>query len=779
MKGSYYSLPADLPENIDAFENDVLSYLAGDMPANIMKAKRVPRGIYEQRQDDTFMMRVRVAGGVLGLDQIKELADIGREYGNGVLHVTTRQDVQFHDIALADTPAIMRRLMDAGLSSLGGGGNTVRNIAACPYAGVCPHECFDVTPCAQALTEYMISLKGSYNLPRKYKIAFSGCSSDCALAKVTDLGFIAETRAGSTGFRVFAGGGMGSKSRIADQLIDWIPVADIIRTAESVRRLFDRFGDRDNKHRARLRHVFERMGTADFRRHFMREMELVAREDVPEYLDTPRLNNVRIPECETPLEMSIVDGIRCFRQRQPSFVALPLRLKLGFISAADFGALAHLVDKFSTEKGLRTTRYQGLIIRFVEEKDLSALTREVQNIGEGLLEPSPLHRFVACAGASTCRLGLCLSRSAAESCATQLEKSEVNTNTIERLQIHINGCSNACGHQPVAPIGFYGVAKRFEGRLLPCYRVSLGGDCSTKGARFGKEVGQVPAKAIPELLIDIARDYENSGESDETFNCYFDRQGRQHFESIANRYTKIPAYSDKPDYYRDFGVDQEFSLAGRGAGECGAGVFDVIQADLNAARKGVANWEKLEPAARALLITRGVDARDPDTVLREFEKHFIDTRLVPESYRDLIARARGLARGWSEALDGYGDVVESFIDQIERLYATLDASLEFHPAKKNESDKNIDENPDDQCIPHSGSQKFVKLDLSGVPCPLNFVKAKLQLECMQVGDRLDIILDEGEPIENVPGSFISEGQTIEDTVDLRDGHWRVLVKKEK
>ena len=174
-----YELEADLAADIDTYESDVRGFLSGGMPAAVLKAKRVPRGIYEQRQDGTYMVRVRVTAGVLRCEQVQMLSELSREFGDGVLHITTRQDVQFHDISIQHTPEIMRRLLRVGLTTKGGGGNTVRTITTCPYAGICPQECFDPSGFAHAVTDYLIRLVGSYNLPRKYKIAFSGCRADC------------------------------------------------------------------------------------------------------------------------------------------------------------------------------------------------------------------------------------------------------------------------------------------------------------------------------------------------------------------------------------------------------------------------------------------------------------------------------------------------------------------------------------------------------------------------------------------------------------------------
>jgi len=777
MTDAYYHLPPDLADDIDSYEQDVQRFIAGDLPAGLLKAKRVPRGVYEQRQDGTYMVRVRVAGGTLTDVQTDELAVLATEYGNGLLHVTTRQDVQLHDIAIGDTPAIMRRLMDVGLTSKGGGGNTVRNITACPYAGICPHECFDVTPCAHAVTEYLIPLVGSYNLPRKYKIAFSGCAADCALAQVADLGFLAETRDGRPGFRVVAGGGMGANSRVADLLTDWMPVSEVIRASEAVRRLFDKHGDRTNRQRARLRFVFERLGVDRFRDDFEEQMRIVTDEGVPEWKGTPALNEGRTESGADAPALEVVDGIRCLAQRQEGFVAVPLHMPLGFVSAEDFAACGKLAGQFSEEEGPRTTRSQNLLLRYIERNRLSDLAGAAEDLSIDVLAADPLERVVACAGSSTCRLGLCLARGAARACAEALADDAIAPETLAAIEIYINGCPNACGHQPIGRIGLSGAAQRQNDRLVPSYRVTLGGRCGAEGARLGLPAGQVPARALPSFVRSLAEDFQSGRQENETFAAYFDRQGTAHFESIVGQHQAVPAYADDPQFYRDFGTDEDFSLAGRGAGECGSGVFEVIQEDLATARKADTPFEILLPTVRALLITRGVDAREPGAVLREFEKHFIDTGLVEEDFRDLLSRARGFTQGWQQAFDGYEATVSRLLEKVEQLYGTLDANLQFHPP--------TDSTPEPAAAPAAVTEdpaattaETAELDLSGVACPMNFVKAKLRLESMNVGDTLAIVLDDGAPIQNVPASFESEDQAIESTVDLGDGQWRVVVRKE-
>jgi len=457
-----------------------------------------------------------------------------------------------------------------------------------------------------------------------------------------------------------------------------------------------------------------------------------------------------------------------------------VHLPLGFIPADDFARIGDVVSRFSGEKGLRTTRMQNLLIRFVARESIGELAEALGKLRTDVLSPVPLERFVSCAGASTCRLGLCMARGAALACAAALSDPAISRETLNDVEIRANGCPNACGHQPIGQIGFSGAAQRTGDRLIPCYRVTLGGRCNQEGARLGTAVGQVPAHALPDCLGELVKNFQSGRREQESFPSYFDRMGNKHFEQIVNRHTDVPAYDTHPEFYRDFDVEEDFSLAGRGAGECGAGVFEVIQEDLTAARKAEEPFDVVLHTTRALLITRGVDARDPGTVLPEFEKHFIDTELVAGEFRSLLSRARGYSEGWQQAFDGHENAVGQLLDRVELLYSTLDASLEFHPPETADAPApEADTSAAAANQTTAGDTVTAEIDLRGVACPMNFVKAKLRLEDMNTGDTLAIVLDDGEPVQNVPASFRGEGQEIEEIEDLGEGHWRVIVRKQK
>ncbi|MBI2440990.1 MAG: sulfurtransferase TusA family protein, partial [Lentisphaerae bacterium] len=614
--------------------------------------------------------------------------------------------------------------------------------------------------------------------------AFSGCARDCALARVMDLGFIAKVKEGQAGFAVYAGGGMGANSRLADQMEEWMPGADTVLVAEAVRRLFDQLGDRANRHRARLRFVFEKMGAEEVRNKLREQIAAARQEGV-------------VPRCAVPASVTrssaaapdfphvaVAHSLRFIRQKQDGFVAVPLNLPLGFLPWRDFGAVGQLAKQFSAQGEVRTTISQDMYLRYVQPERLGALAQALRSLETDVVTLTPLTCFVTCAGASTCRLGLCLSRAAALASADALGKALVRENVLAALQIHISGCPNNCGQHAIAAIGFYGVAQRHKNRLVPSYRVLLGGRCDARAARLSEEVGTVPARALPEFLGELALEFQSQRSDQEEFLSYCERRGLDHFRALALRHASVPDYATDPLFYRDWGQEEDFSLAGRGAGECGAGVFEVIRDDITAARLSLAQFGKTPDQAtlfqaclatvRALLITRGVDTQDPDALLRAFETHFVETGLVAAEYRGLLARARGYLEGWSEALSDRAAQIKALLARIEILFASLDANLVFHPP---EATPGIAQQAPPGAAAPAG--RVVELDLRGVACPLNFVKAKLKLETMAPGATLSIVLDDGEPVRNVPASFRNEGQEVGEIVKLADGHWRVCIRKKQ
>lgn len=548
------STVVDFDRDIEIYAGEVDQFRAGAIPADRFKALAAARGVYEQRESGTYMLRVRLTGGVLTGSQGRLLARLGKRYANGPLHVTTRQNAQFHGLQLGDTPDVMRELRRSGLSSKGGGGNTVRTVVTCAHAGVCPAEVFDVTPHAEAISAYLLALPGSYSLPRKFKIACSGCSADCALAKVTDLGYVAEVRDALPGFALYCGGGMGAQSRVGDRLDEWIPATDALRAAEAARRLFDRLGDRTNRARARLRFAVERVGTHGFREAFQREFATTVVENVP----VCRISSpLQYPVAETPPRVEAATpataGLRTIRERVAGRVSVPLHVPLGLLPAEDLEVLAGVAEAFSDGGMLRTTREQSIMLRSVSVGKLPALAGALQAVRTPVIPPSLLERFVVCTGARICRLGLCWPRGMAAACADAVKAAGLE-GMLDDTMVHISGCPNACGQHPLGAIGLCGAVLRHEDRSLPAYRISLGGAVAGTSAVFGKPIGIVPARAVPAALVALLRDGVEHRCPGESFMAYVGRQSPPHFAALLEPHRIVPSYAENPDYYGDWGA---------------------------------------------------------------------------------------------------------------------------------------------------------------------------------------------------------------------------------
>jgi sulfite reductase (ferredoxin) len=760
-----YQLPADTEQDLRRFAEEVSRFTHGERTPAEFRAFRVPRGVYEQREADTFMLRVRCPAGIVLPHQMRALADAARRFGSSMLHVTTRQDIQIHRVLVDDIHPALVALHTAGLSTRGGGGNTVRNITGCFDAGVCPRETFDVTPHVLALTESLLTDPLSFQLPRKYKIAVSGCARDCAGATINDLGFIAHQQGDRPGFAVYVAGGMGSSARVADLLESFVPAEEAPRVAEAIKRVFDQHGNRRNRHKARLRFLVEQIGPARFRELYQAELAKLGGPQHARSAATGFTPSV-LPTPQPPLAgFDAWRRRRVVAQRQPHYFLVHIPLVLGDIAAETLARLADLVEQHG-ERALRSTQQQNFVLRWVHHNELTALHAGLQALGLAGAEPAVLANLVACTGASTCRLGICLSRGLAEAVNCALSQSTLDLDRLGDVRIHISGCPNSCGRHPIADIGLFGAARRVEGRLVPHYVLQLGGRVGEGYTRLAQGDHAIPARNIPQLVVDLLAEYQKSGAG--SFSQFLAEADTSLIAAVVARHATVPDLTAHKEYCVDWGGTQPFSLAGRGPGECGAGVFDLIEVDLESARDALRQDRPLEAivlAARSLLVTRGEQAQDELQTLTLFSKHFLDQRLVPQSFRPLIeaaGRAAGVpCRGGAFAL---APEVPRFVAAIEDLYRNMDDSLRFKPTPE-------------PAAPAAAPAVTVDrdVDFRGVVCPMNFVKTKITLASMASGSVLAVLLDEAGA-RNVPGSVAQEGHEVLG-VEQQQGHWRVLIRK--
>ena len=751
-------LPQSVIQDTLAYRANVEKFLCGETSPAAFRVYRVPMGIYEQRTPGTFMVRIRIGAGLLWAYQARKIAQLSKAYGNGTVHITTRQDIQIHQADIDNTPDILEGLLEVGLSARGGGGNTVRNVTACPRCGVCPNERFNVAPYAIATAEYLIKDKSSFNLPRKYKIVFSGCPDDCAYACVADLGFFAHKSNSAEGFAVYAGGGLGPNAAVAVKIEDFIEAKDVFLVAEAIKRLFDEHGDRSDKHKARLRYVVRRLGENEFVRLYSSYRDKLRKDglsgQIPEIRDL-----LFYPEPQKTYEAEPAPpttNVELVEEKRRGFISLRLNLKLGDIPADDFLTVADIAEKYG--QGLiRATQLQNLIITSVPKNNLRDIDRALENLSIDVSGKSK-RNIVTCTGAATCKLGLCLSRGLAAAISGKFnEKGVFSTGAVVR----ISGCPNSCGNHYIADIGFQGRAKRIGGRLMPCYDVFAGARTVEGKAQLAEKIGTVPAKRIPDLLV-------------EAFSG--DAKGPERLKKLIAGYDDFTAEFPE-DYFFDYGRNEPFTLAGRGPGECGAGVMDVIRVDIDQAEEALKTaateqsdaelYRAILSAARALLVLFGLEPKTDREVLSAFREHLIKPGWVASGTNNLLDSALDWKLGDKTSLKDLASEANGLVSRVEELFLSLDANLKFRVQPIAEAVE-----------PKQAQDRARMIDLRGVACPLNFVKAKLELEKLDIGQTLEIKLDAGEPARNVPDSFAGQGQEVLG-VERQDNYFLVKVRRLK
>lgn len=681
----FFRPSSNLHHDLDELEKAVMQFKSGAISEAEFRAVRVPAGVYEQRESGTFMLRVRFpAGGVLP-EQLRCLAETASTWGNGILHVTTRQEFQVHCVPLKSILPALRMLAAVGLSSKGGGGNTVRNITACPDSGVCLDQVFDVVPYAVAITERLLADPLALQLPRKYKIGFAACGKDCAGATVQDLGFIAHRQSGVEGFAVYVGGGLGGKSRVGTLLEPFIPAEDAALVAEAVERVFDRNGNRKNKHLARLRFLVERIGMEAFRGLYEKELAAL-RATRP-----PRLEIRPVPHRNThPCEESRAGKIgnafdvwvsfNVVPQKQPGFYRVKIPLTLGDLPSAQARKLVGIVAEHG-DGALWATQSQNVGLRWIPASELPVIHEKLSAAGLASLEAPLLQNIVSCAGASTCRLGICLSRGLAKAVRHELTASELELQSFGDLTIHVSGCPNSCGRHPIANVGFSGAARRVNGRMVPFYSVQLGGRLEEGRTRLGVNVGALPAKNAPAFLHDLLDAWKKSFDASD-FLRFVNNGGKKVAEDLLARHAEVSPFSQHNEFYYDWDADVPFSLAGRGQGECSAGVFDLIEVDLANARESQEAgkfYASTLSATKSLLITQRLQPKSDRETFELFQKYFVSTGLVDSALETVIATAAAAAGTLNPAEVFIGNPVDvaTLVASVRMLYENMDSSLRF------------------------------------------------------------------------------------------------------
>jgi sulfite reductase beta subunit-like hemoprotein len=554
--------------DIDEFIDGLARYERGEMTADQFRVFRLGRGTYGQRQPDVQMLRVKIPQGILSGEQLEALATVAERYSRGFGHVTTRQNVQLHFVKMADVPDAMHLLAATGLTTKEACGNTVRNITGCAMAGVCTGEPFDVTPYAQAVTRHFLRRAANQALPRKFKIAFSGCDDDCASGAINDVGCIARVVDGVRGFRVKVGGGLSTTPEDAHVLYDFLPADRLLGVIEAVLALFDALGNRQNKARARMKYVIRKLGWDGYRAELEKRLAAVAQPVQPidaeaaEPLARPPVR-LRLSAAEPAPGFDAWKRTNVEPQKQRGFCAVTVRLVRGDITAVQLRGVADLARRLG-DGTVRLTIDQNLLCRFVADDRVAELHRGLVGLGLAAPDAGTIVDVTSCPGAESCNLAVTSSRELASAISGALDGIELGA--ARELSIKISGCPNSCGQHHVAGVGFHGGMRRVGGKVVPEYTLHLGGGIDGAGATFGRQVVKLPARRVPAALLRLLHLYDERREPGETALAFFRRIGDDEVKGAVAELMRLDA-SSPPEDFLDHGSATTFEVA-TGPGEC-------------------------------------------------------------------------------------------------------------------------------------------------------------------------------------------------------------------
>lgn len=773
----FYQLPNTLTAEEDQFEIDLRDYASGRIDPTRFKAIRVAHGVYEQRQEHTYMIRIRCAAGGITPKQLRHVAKLGELYGSGEVHFTTRQEVQVHNVLVQDVIKVIRGLREVNLSSKGGGGNTIRNILTPATSGVNPEDVFDVDPYAIALTTRLIHESDSWNLPRKFKINFSTGPKDTSYTQATCLGFVAKIKDGQKGFSVYCAGGMGAKPMVGHLLLDFVPDQKIYQVSKALKVMFDKKGNRRSKYSSRIKFLWKKLDQEQFMKYFLEEYHAIKDDDSLDLKIEPVIN---ADACQnlTALSEPSDEAYSLWKKRyvrsqtQSGLSTIKLPLLLGDLLSDDAYVLCDLLDHFG-DNCIRCDRDQNIQLRNIADQYLPNLYQCIKSLKQSLADRSAfVGNMINCTGAQTCKLGICLPRGLSKAIHDRFAQGNLNLDALGEFHLNMSGCPNTCGMHHIADLGFFGKISRKDGELYPAYYVLAGAKRGEGITEYAKKEGELSAHYIPDFVYAFLKEYLDRKADFKDYHDYLDQEGRAYIHELCDSYKDVPTYEQDPTFYTDHGATRRLSLDEMGTAECSAGMFDMIAVDRKAIETAIKELETCTYTApllfkivfhssRMLLVTRGLDAKSEDQCFSFFEKHFITAGLIEEKFRSVVKLAQ--EKNDQGLIDAQTQVIQLSL-AVRELYKKMDDSLRFNVDVKQTDTQKVNE-------------EVVKKDYRGVGCPMNFVKAKLVLETMPGGSLLELLLDDGAPIENVPNSLILEGHEIVEKKHDDAGHWIVLVKK--
>jgi sulfite reductase beta subunit-like hemoprotein len=572
-----------LQREFDDFDNEAEKFLAGDMTENEFIGFRLKQGVYGQRQADVQMIRVKLPFGGITPEQMETFADVVERWvplKKG--HITTRQNIQMHHVPLRDAAELIREISEAGLSSREGCGNTVRNVTADPWAGVCHDETFDPTPYAGAYVRYFVRHPTTQLMPRKVKTAFTGSDTDRALTGIHDVAFIARERDGVKGFEMRIGGGTSIMPRVAPTLIDFVRADDgeYLKYTEAVLRIFDRQDWlRVNRARARLKVMVDKIGIEAMRELVDEELQgdwVQERDFDPQ----PRMfwHDEEANAPEPPVSAGLPNGdlteFRRFHaanveaQRQEGFSAVQVMVPRGDLTPEQFRGLADIMRDFSGGYA-RTTVHQNFVLRWVRDEAVYDVWVRLQELGLGEAGADQVNDVVSCPGTDSCKLGITSSMGLNRAVRERIEAMRITDPLTRGIHIKMSGCPNGCSQHHIGNIGFYGASIKVGQHTIPAYVAHIGGNYEGGEIVYGTRLKvRLPAKRVPEAVERWIRKYEAEREDGEVFNAYATRIGTKEFEdAVRDLAMPVEFGLETMNEFIDWTKKVPFEVQ-RGEGEC-------------------------------------------------------------------------------------------------------------------------------------------------------------------------------------------------------------------
>jgi len=666
-------------------EKKIRLFREGKIDPDKFRSLRLVRGIYGQRQPGVQMIRIKLPLGQITTTQLRKIADISDEYASGNLHATTRQDIQIHFVSLDRTPELWTKLEQDQITIREACGNTVRNITASPTAGIDPLEAFDVSPYAHEMFTYFLRNPICQEMGRKFKIAFSSSEEDTAFTFIHDLGFIPKLQGEKRGFKVLIGGGLGANPYLAQTAFEFLEEDQLIPFTEAVIRVFDRYGERNRRMKARLKFLLDELGLEKL-------LALVEEETFALPNKTYRVNYENWTEARKDIvvrnDAPLVDQEKyerwfrtnTFAQKQSGFFGVWIKLPLGNMSSNLARQFADVADAYASGE-LRVTVNQGYLLRFVPEAALKSLYQALDAIG--LAEPGfdSVADVTACPGTESCNLAI--SDSTHISLALEKVVREEFPNFVfnQDIKIKISGCPNSCGQHGLAGIGFHGsTIKDKQGKVIPALVVLLGGGKTGDGnGIISDKLIKIPSRRGPDAIRILLTDYEHNALEGEYFHDYFQRLGRNHFYTLLKPLSDVTTVS--PVEYIDWGQDNNFVLH-TAVGECAGVMIDLISTLLYESEEKLA-WANESAAsgsyadaiyhvysmyintAKALLLTRDVKPSTQVATLKDYQTHFVDTGVLPfgDNFQEWVLRMNKQEPS-KEFFDSYYGRATRFLDEV-------------------------------------------------------------------------------------------------------------------